>query len=464
MSQDIEHKIQRIATRLLPDTPYHQVYGTPAALPDRMKHYHTPGVSVAVIHQYELEWARGFGIQEAGAPAPITERTLFQAGSISKPVFALAVMRLVREGRLDLDEDVNRYLKSWQIPANGSWQPRVTLRQLLSHSAGLTVHGFPGYARTADIPSNVQILNGEPPSNTAAVQVNLLPGLQARYSGGGTTVGQRLVMDVMGQPFPEIMQDWVLGPLGMQASTYEQPLPESLHEYAATAHPWMNTPVTGKWHVYPEMAAAGLWSTPSDLARLGIQLQLALKGESSLFTADTILDMLTPQVEEHVGIGFFLEGKGETARFGHGGSDEGFESRLILYKHLGMGAVIMVNSNEGRPLIAEIERAIAQEYGWPDYFPARKIDSSMVPERLEACAGTFATSSGHTVRITPHTDDNLLQLQLNDQPPIELFPESATQFFATAVNLELTFETSDEGAVTALVLQQGGKRFSAARV
>src|ERR1043166_3612680 len=145
---EIEHRIERVISGLLPETAFINRYGAKAALKERMAFYHTPGVSIAVVNHYKIEWARGFGLKEWGKRAPVTEMTLFQAGSISKPIFALAVMRLIEEARLDLDEDVNRYLTSWKVPPNGSWQPRITLRQLLSHSAGLTVHGFPGYLRT----------------------------------------------------------------------------------------------------------------------------------------------------------------------------------------------------------------------------------------------------------------------------------------------------------------------------
>src|SRR5262249_27708993 len=152
--------------------------------------------------------------------------TLFQAGSVSKPIFALAVMRLAQEGKVDLDEDVNRYLISWKVPANGSWQPRITLRQLLSHSGGMTVHGFPGYASDEKVPSVLDILDGRPPANTPRIEVNIVPGTQLRYSGGGITVAQQLVVDLLGEPFPKMMREVILDPLRMKHSTYEQPLPK----------------------------------------------------------------------------------------------------------------------------------------------------------------------------------------------------------------------------------------------
>ena len=356
---DVEARIARVVGGLLPETAFKDRYGPKAALHDRMAYHQTPGVSIAVVNDGRIEWARAFGVRERGRPEPVTEDTLFQAGSISKPIFALGVMRLVEQGKLDLDEDVNRYLRSWKVPANGSWQPRVTLRQILGHAAGLTVHGFPGYGTDEPVPSLVQVLSGAPPANTAPVLVNMLPGAQFRYSGGGTTVAQLLVTDLLGKAFPALMRELVLDPLGMARSSYEQPLPEERARTAATAHPWKSRPVPGRWHIYPEMAAAGLWTTPSDLARAGTSVQRALQGgEGTLLSRATVTEMLTPsRASDQIGIGFFLEGKEPAARFGHEGWDEGFVARVTFHKTVGKGAVVMVNSNEGAPLIEEILRA-----------------------------------------------------------------------------------------------------------
>ncbi|MFF2479656.1 serine hydrolase domain-containing protein [Paenibacillus sp. NPDC058071] len=459
MPKAIEERIEAIIHRLQPETHYKNKYGKEATLEERMKYYNTPGVSIAVINNFKLEWARGFGLREAGKPEPVTETTLFQAGSISKPVFALAVMRLVQEGKLDLDRDVNDYLKTWKIPSVAGWQPIVTLRQLLSHSAGLTVHGFPGYVTTDEIPTVVQILNGQHPANTSAVEVNLIPGLQFRYSGGGTTVAHQLVVDWMGVPFVEIMSELLFKPLGLANSTYEQPLPSQWHEFAATAHPWKGRPLQGKWHIYPEMAAAGLWTTPSDLARLGVELQLALKNNSnSILSADMLNQMLTAQVENHVGIGFFLDGEGENVRFGHSGWDEGFVARIVLSKHLGFGAVIMINSNEGNPMLIEIEQAIAREYEWPGYFPD-KIYVNVPNNILNEYVGDFKTASGLQASII--LDGNHLNLRIQEQSPIRLCPESETKFSTEGPNAVVDFERNVDGHVVALHIQQEGRSFRA---
>ena len=271
--------------RLLAETEIPGRFAPPATLADRLAYFHTPGVSIAVIHGGKIAWARGFGVRDVERGLPVTEETVFQAGSISKPVFAIAVMRLVAAGKLSLDEDVNRYLTSWKVPPQGAFAPRVTLRQLLSHTAGLSVHGFLGYLRTEPLPTVPQILDGAPPANSPAVRVNLVPGVRFRYSGGGTTVAQLGVTDVFGKPFPELMDELDLRPLAMAHSTYAKPLPESWHARAATAYPWKAQAVPGRWHVYPEMAAAGLWTTASDLARMGLEVGRAAQGSRPFFPA-----------------------------------------------------------------------------------------------------------------------------------------------------------------------------------
>lgn len=463
MNNDIEERIERVVSGLLPESAFQNRYLDKATLSERMTFYKTPGVSIAVISNYAIEWARGFGVREWGTSDPVTAKTLFQAGSVSKPVFALAIMQLVQAGKLDLDEDVNKYLTSWKIPQNGGWQPRITLRQILSHSAGLTVHGFGGYLCGEKVPTLVEILDGRAPSNTPVVCVNILPSVQFRYSGGGTTVAQQLVIDLLKKPFPQIMRELVLDPLEMNHSTFEQPLPGSWAQSAATAHPWDYQPVRGKWHIYPEMAAAGLWTTPSDLARVGIELQRAVKGEGNrILSQEMANQMLTPQVEaehmEQMGIGFFLEGKGESVRFSHNGWNEGFVTDLKMYKFNGKGAVVMINSNQGSPLIAEIERAVAREYDWPDFFPKEKTPAVISSEILNAYLGEYKGTSG--LKCVVFKKKNALFLQVEGQPELELYPESETKFHMAVVNTELIFEKTEVGQVKGLILLQGNKQIA----
>jgi CubicO group peptidase (beta-lactamase class C family) len=334
---------------------------------DRMKFYQVPGVSVAVIHNGAIEWARGYGVKEIGKNAPVTPETLFQAASISKPVTAIATLGLVQEGTLSLDEDVNHKLISWKVPDNRFTKgQKVTLRNILSHSASLTVEGFDGYVSGQPIPTLLQILNGDKPANSDPIKVNGKLNRKFQYSGGGYVILQQLLSDVTGKPFREFMQEAVFSKLGMVSSTFQQPLPDSKRELAASGHDDRGKMIQGAWRIYPEMAAAGLWTTPSDLARFVLEIQQAARGKrSKALNQKTVDEMLTPQAGGW-GLGFELSGKGDSSRFAHSGGNEGYKCLMVAYKKTGQGAVIMANADKGFPLAMEFLQSIKKEYQWPD--------------------------------------------------------------------------------------------------
>ncbi|MBX2885602.1 MAG: beta-lactamase family protein [Granulosicoccus sp.] len=449
-------QLGRIISNLRSATAFRDQYSKPSTLMDRMAQLHTPAVSLAVIQDFEITESGSFGICKVGASKPATQDTLFQAGSISKPVFAAAVMSLVQDKVLDLDEDINHYLKSWKVPSNRGWQPRITLRQLLSHTAGTTVHGFPGYQSTEQLPTLQQILNGERPSNTPKVEVNILPGLQFRYSGGGTTVAQLAVMEHLGETYPELMKRLVFDPLGMNNSTFENPLPAGLVVNSAVAHPAKSIPLTGGHHIYPEAAAAGLWTTATDLATFGLAMLNSLHGQETAFlNQDTIRKMLEPQLpqergkDEFIGLGFFCEDNNGDPFFGHSGWDAGFVAELKLYQRGGRGAVVMINSNEGHQLIGELMRAVADEYGWG---AAPEIESTVSLSDLGPYIGQYQTEQSQLFHIRESTGG--LTLQYDHQSPLDFKPSSEQLFYSPELNSELSFEFDAEGNVLALTIQQ----------
>lgn len=447
-----ETRIQRIQDGLMPAV---LVKGEPvrtAKLADRMAALHVPGVSVAVIHAGEIEWARGFGVTKIGGPA-VTPDTLFQAASISKPVTALAVMHLVQAGKLDLDADVNKYLKTWKLPENEfTAKAKVTLRELLSHTAGMTVHGFPGYATDEPVPTITQVLNGEAPANTPAIRVDTEPGTIWRYSGGGYVVMQQLLEDVTGKPFPKIMQESVLDPAGMTHSTFQQPLPAARLAEAAMPYYPNGQPVPGGPHTYPEMAPAGLWTTPSDLARFAIEVQRSLAGKPDrVLSPATARQMLTP-VKNHWGLGPETGGGQGHAYFDHGGSNIGFQCYLMAYEN-GDGVAIMTNSDNGGPLAQEILRTIAYEYKWPDFQPAERTVVKIDPKILDAYVGTYQLAPNVFETIT--REGNQLYEYLTGQDRMKAFPQSDRAFFVTAVDAQFTFDVGPDGKATQVTFKQG---------
>jgi len=438
--------------------------GAPAphvTLASRMAALHVPGVSVAVIHDGKILWARGFGVTQLGG-APVTENTLFQAGSISKPVTAMAVMHLVQAGRLNLDADINTYLKSWKVPENEfTAQKKVTLRGLLSHTAGVTVHGFPGYASGAPVPTLVQVLNGEKPANTPAIRVDTTPGTLWRYSGGGYVITQQMLLDVTGQSFPAFMQATVLGPLGMTHSTYEQPLPAARQPDAATPYDQNGVAVVGGAHTYPEMAPAGLWTTPSDLARYAMGVQKALASQSRILSKATAAEMVKDVGMGHYGLGPEVGGKPDHPYFDHGGVDEGFVSYIAAYDR-GDGAVIMTNSLNGGRLGNELMATIGREYHWPDFAPKENEVAEVSPQLLDAYAGSYRQGRFSVVSISRNGDH--LAVKQGAQDLGDLYPASDRDWFFTAVPARLTFQVGTDGTPTAFVRHANDMDVSASRI
>jgi CubicO group peptidase (beta-lactamase class C family) len=332
-----------------------------------MQRFRVPGLGIAVFKNFEIHWAKGYGKADVVSGVPVTVETMFQAASISKPVSALAVMRLVQDGKLSLDADVNTMLKSWQMPASEHTRDRpVTLRALLSHTSGLgDGFGFPGYHPKEPLPTVVQILNGEKPSNTGKILMERPPFTAVKYSGGGVTIVQLALTDTTGRRFPELLQALVLDPIGMANSTFEQPLSPDRDRQAARAHNGRGAAMDAKWHVYPELEAAGLWTTPTDLARMAIEVQQAVHGRSTkVLSAATAREMLAPVGVGDFGIGFGLRKMGEGWYFGHGGSNWGFQCDLLAHRLKGYGLAVMTNADSGGALINELRNRVAAAYDW----------------------------------------------------------------------------------------------------
>jgi CubicO group peptidase (beta-lactamase class C family) len=332
-----------------------------------LKQFNVPGVSVAIIRDFKVALAVAYGVADAETGTPVTTSTMFQAASISKPVAAMASLKAIQEGRFGLDQDINTILKSWKLP-EGEWTAtaKVTPRTLMSHTSGAgDAFGFPGYAPAAPLPTLPHILDGMQPSNLRAVRLERTPFTGFEYSGGGVTIQQLVLADAIGKPFAEIARDWVLDPIGMSNSTYEQPLPASRHAQAARAHNRMGVRSADPWHVYPEQAAAGLWTTPTDLARFAIEVQLAALGRSTRVLKQAFArEMISPVGVGPYAVGFDVSKQGEGWYFAHGGSNWGFQCDLVAHLAKGYGAVIMTNGDGGGALIQQLRRLIQQEYKW----------------------------------------------------------------------------------------------------
>jgi len=422
----------------------------PWTLEERMQHYGVPGVEIAVIKDFKVAWYRAYGLADRETRQPAVATTLFQAGSVSKPVAAFGAMRLVQEGKLSLDADVNTVLKIWKLPDNElTAGHKVTLKQLLSHTGGLTVHGFGGYAVGEPVPDVVQVLNGSGPANSEPVRVDKTPGEGFRYSGGGYTIAQLMMTDVTGEAFAPLMDELVIGPVGMTHSTFMQPLPPDWLSHAAAGVLPNGEAVPGKRHTYPEMAAAGLWTTAEDLALFAIEMQKALKGESKLLGGDMAQIMTTP-VDAGYALGWGIRKEGY---FSHSGWDEGFCAELTAHLEDGYGVVVMINANQP-VFMTELRNAVAHVYEWEGY---EMRDILPIPSEWPGkYAGRYRYDA--TISITVSSEDGKLFMTYpGDQPEELLYTKDGTLLRRNRTSA-VAFSDSDNGPVFNFVLGNGERQ------
>jgi CubicO group peptidase (beta-lactamase class C family) len=449
-------RIHNVEFGLLPITATKEHLGATVGILERMRAFGTPGLSIAVIEGGRLAWARGYGVTDSKTQRPVIAETIFQAASISKPLTALAALSLVQSGKLNLDQDVNQHLKSWQVPVNQlTHTHKVTLRLLLSHTAGVADIDFPAIGPNDPLPTLVQILNGTPPAKNKPIIIDAVPGSQYGYSRGGYDITQQLLMDVSAKPFEDFMQTAVLDPLGMIHSSFRQPLPASLLRLAATPH------LAGGARILEglrtsEMAMAGLWSTPSDLAQYLVSIQRTLSGSNDgLIGRQLAKDMLTPQKGYH-GLGPIISGEGETVRFGHDGFNEGFISSMVGYEKVGQGAVVMANSGFSFMLIKEVLDSIARAYKWQNYdlTNMQPPDASLpqqevikVPQELiRASIGQYRLDDEDTFRI--FEKKQLLFIDWPGEGEAEIFATPSGRMFCASLPFGspwLTFVRADKG-------------------
>ncbi|WP_343690447.1 serine hydrolase [Chitinophaga sp.] len=435
----------------------------PWTIAERMVHYKIPGLSIAVIQNYKLVWAKGYGWANDSLKIPVTTKTLFQAASISKSLNGVGVLKLVQDKKLDLYTDINTYLTSWHFPydsiANGK---KITIANLLSHTAGLTVHGFEGYTPGAPLPTVVQILNGEQPANSARVRSMYAPGIKSEYSGGGTVISQLIVMDVTHMPYADYMKKEVLLPLGMTTSTFSQPPVDTKPTLLATGYRGDGTPVKGNYHIYPEQAPAGLWTNPTDLAKYIIETQLAYEGRSAkvLNQATTRL-RLTPYLDKSAALGVFID-TDSVGYFEHGGANDGFRSQYYGSLKDGNGLVVMVNSDNGG-ILQEVTNSVAKVYGFKGLYQSTVKTSVTVPDSiLKSYVGQYELTPNFIITI--YKEGKVIYAQATRQGSFELVAETQTRFFPREFAAYLEFTADTTGKINALILYQNGQQQEAKKI
>jgi CubicO group peptidase (beta-lactamase class C family) len=449
---DVERRIKHVTEDIPPALIIDGEPVTHTSLSQQMAALHVPGVSVAVIHKGKLEWARGFGVARAGGNS-VTPNTLFQAASISKPITALAVLRLVDSGQLKLDTDVNDYLRSWRLPdSEFAAKTKVTLRGLLSHTAGITVPGFGGYLSGEPLPTLLETLNGELPANNPPIRVDTVPHSVWRYAGGGYVVLRQILEDVTGRPFAELLRDTVLSPIGMVNSTFEQPLSDLALAGAAVPHDREGHTVSTGPRIYPEMAPDGLWSTPSDLARYVIEVQGSLAGrKGSLLSAPTAHAMLTAQLNPY-GLGAIVGDDKKHPWFTHNGGNYGYPCLFVAYNK-GDGAAIMADGANGFELGIDILRSIAQEYNWPNFKPIRHHVAIIDAKTLARYVGVYRLSPNSFAAIVE--DGKGLTFQSTDEGRQPIFPLTSSEFVLKDASPNPFFNRDEETRIRFMTDERG---------
>lgn len=295
----------------------------PLSIDQMMDRFRVTAVSIAVIHNFKIHLVHAWGFADVAKQVPATTGTMFQAASISKPVAAMASLKAVQEKRFTLDQDINSILKSWKLVSN--FPGLVTPRTLMSHTSGTgDGFGFPGFAPGATLPTLPQILDGQPPSPLGPVRIVRPPLTAMQYSGGAVTIQQLALTDTYNESFAPLMQRLVLDPIGMKDSTFEQPLPVTRQPAAAHAHNGAGKTMEHPWHVYPEGAAAGLWTTPTDLARFALEVQMTLAGRSGkVLDKQTMQELITPVGVGGYAVGFSIGQRGQGWYFSHSGANWG---------------------------------------------------------------------------------------------------------------------------------------------
>ena len=457
LTEDVEKRIYQVENSL---SEWVLIEGTSKwNILDRMKHYNVKGLSIAVIKDHQIEWAKGYGYTDSLQTNPIITSTVFQAASISKSLNSMALVKLAQEGKIDLDADINNYLKRWKFPYDSLSNGQViTTKNLLNHSGGLSISGFPGYATSDSIPSIIDILNGTGPANTAAVPSIFEPNKRVSYSGGGTTISQLMVEEVSGQKYEDYLHDQVLEPLGMSGSTFRYG--NTINpELVPTGHDPAGNAVKGKYHNYPEKGAAGLWTTSSDLARFVIDTQLSLKNKSNKVLSKEMTELrFVPFDEKSMsGLGMFIDRFPGTDYFLHRGWNQGFIGWYIGDLKAGNGMAIMCNANDFA-ILNEVKNSIAAVYDWEDNQPVTKAVHFPSTEVTTAYLGEYVDEDDGTKFVVTKDADSL-KLAINGGEESTIYFTSDTDFFILDLSFWCSFQKSETGEVKSILLKRATERF-----
>ena len=435
---------QQLVQNMLPSVVFaNESLAEPIAT--RMRWHKVPALSVAAIHKGKLDWTEAWGELKIGGAAAGCG-SLFQAGSLSKPVTVLAALRMKQQGLIDFDQNIETYLKSYHLPAGRQTDAQpVTLRNLFTHTAGITPGGYAGYPQLQSLPTDQQTVRAETPSNARKVEVLTTPGTQLAYSGGGYTVAEIALQDQLLQPFEQLMRQWLFVPAGMKQADFTQPLPSANHTSAASGYRADGSGVPGGWHNHPEQAAAGLWATPSDLSIFLLEIRKGYRGESKIFSQASIRELLAKPVDGHA-YGFRLIGAGDQMFITHYGGTVGYRAGMTINLSTGDGAVFMSNSDSGSDLGHEFLNAMSRVYHWPEFREEQVRRKALPVKALQSLTGQYEFTQPK-VKVSVVYENQALTLLFPNGDRYAMTPIQGAPFefihAATAVRISFAGDGAD---------------------
>jgi CubicO group peptidase (beta-lactamase class C family) len=455
----LPYRIKEVENNLIPFVPVKGFEGW--NIIDRMRYYKVPGATIAVIKDFKIDWAKGYGLADTLKKIPVTTETMFSAGSISKFLMAVTALKMVESNQIELERPINNYLTSWKIAENDfTRKTSITLRLLLSHSAGTSQSSYFGFTPTQPLPTIVEILSGAKISETRPVVVNSEPNKEFRYSGGGSMIAQMALMDISKLNFSDLTQQILFDKLGMRNSTFEQPIPEKFVKQSSWAYSsasWFK----GMPYVYPQQAAAGLYTTPTDLAKFFIDVQKSYIGKGRVLSKATAKQMLSPQqnvsdgsYKEQIGIGPFLIQRTDNkdpdgVYFEFTGVNAGFLAYGIASVTNGNGVIIMLNSGDNvNGLGKEIRRAVAKVYDWTNFLPTEIQPISLTDTELDKFVGRYRMATDEVLYL--RREKNYLVENINEGNDIYCFPISKDTIVFTDYNIKGFFVRNDKGEIIGL--------------
>jgi CubicO group peptidase (beta-lactamase class C family) len=452
-SKEVQDKIKQVESNLVPWALDQD--SLKFSIEERMARYKIPGLSIAVIKDYKIEWVKAYGWADISEHRAVTTKTLFQAASLSKSLNGVGVLKLVQDKKLDLNTDINNYLTTWKFPYDSlSNNKKITTANLLSHTAGLTVHGFKGYAIGDSIPTLSEILDGKKPANSQAVRSMYEPGKKVEYSGGGTTISQLIVTDITHQKYEDYMWTQVLKPMGMTESFFNQPPPPNKQHLLTTGYNRYGEEMKeSKYNIYPEKAAAGLWTNPTDLAKYIIETQLSYHGKSKKVLSPEMTKLrLTPYLDKINAFGVYINEKGNEKYFQHSGSNEGFGCQYRGSLKYGNGVVVMVNS-DNLAILNEIVNSVALVYKWDEFYkPVVKNTIALTDDMLKNYVGTYLLD-GDTISILKKENS----LWLNSSIQSKMYFTSDLDFYITEYKADYKFTTDSNGIINGFTVNGNTK-------